>query len=230
MSVGNLVKAFCLIAVSYAVSGCDPDEIRISMNVSDIVKAQNGEEAYARAKIVYSTMGMDDEDDKAKLERCRNVAQKYVGKNGRVKIVKDEFKTGIDARFKIPIFNSSKPCRFSLNPPLNMVIDKNCTMLCLHEEEGVVDRLNADLSRAADMVEAGFVGKTSFVIHNDTEHSFSFDVIGAFVDGEAVLTKRVVLAEDEECEIMFPRKNGENHVYNKINPRIINFKIVNGQK
>ena len=225
MTVSNMLKALCVIAVSSFFSGCDPDEITISMDVSDIVKAYNGEEAYARAKITYSAMGMDDADDKAKLERCRSVAQKYVGKNGRVKIVKDEYKSCIEAKLKMPIFNFAKPHKFDFIPPLNMAIDKDCTKLYLHEEKGVVKKLNDDLSQAADMIDAGFVGKTRFIIRNDTTQPFSFEVVGVFIDGEPVLFKKVILNEDDECEIRFPRKNAEDHVYNTIWPRILNVKI-----
>ena len=237
LSIGLVVAS---ATMALALCGCDPDEVSVTMDVSDIVKAYNGEAAYAQAKIEYSTLGMDkdDEEDKAKLENCKRIAQKYVGKGGRVRITKGDFKDGISAELNIPIYNFANPQKFPHIPPLNMAISKDRTVLYILEESDVIAKLNAELSRATrdgddvlgiTKISAGFAGKTHFFIHNDTPEPFSFSVIGAFVNDEPVLSKSVCLKEGEECEIMFPRKEGEDHIYHKIWPRIFDLKIGSGK-
>jgi len=225
--------------IAIALCGCDPDEISVTMDVSEIVKAYNGEIAYAKTKIDYSTLTMDkdDEKDKAKLESCKKIAQKYVGKGGRVRITKGELKDGISAELNIPIYNFSKPQKFPHIPPLNIAINKDRTVLYVLEESDVIKKLNAELSQATkdgdddfaiDTITAGFTGNTHFFIHNDTSEPFSFSVMGAFVNDEPVLSKAVCLKEGEDCEIMFPRKKSEDHIYNKLWPRILDLKIASG--
>ena len=235
MKLSKILIGAVHLVIVMCITGCNPDDIDIELNVSDIVKAKNGEVAHAKVHIDYSTMDDDVIKDTAKLNACKLIAQKYVGKNGKVRVKKDEMKATVSVDLKAPIYNFGKPQKFEHIQPINIGIHKDQDMLYVFEEKSITQKLNNELGRATkdkddefsfNTLSAEFVGDTKLSIHNDTESRFDFHLYGAFVDGEPVLMKAIQLKPGEDCEIKFPR-GGSDQIYTKLDPRIFSLKVIN---
>lgn len=201
-------------ALVFGLVGCTPDEVIVTIPTSAIQKSQAGEVGYASAKVTYSVL---DEDGKNQLEKCKEVAAKFVGEDGTVELSggldpTDSEPAYLTATFKMPICTPQNKEKVKFIPPAALWLENNALTF-----NPCVKRLNAELKKINDGIKAEYNGgRTVFRLVGDSEKVVQLRVFAVFIDKKPIVCRDVSVGNGKDHEVLFHRS--PDHIWNEINP------------
>lgn len=210
----NIAYIGSAIVLAAIFAGCTPDKLTVTVPASSIEKVKAGEICNIKARIIYSTMGKDENNNLPKVKRA---SLPHLGEGAEIEIEKEEYKSTITASFKIPFGPESAASRFPRSI-LAMVMTES-GKIELREGSGL-EALNSSLDDVDSSIKAEFNGgSTYFKFTGNTDKNIKMQIVGAFANDKPYALGTVTLEEDEEIIVTFNR--GSDSIWHTIDPFVM---------
>jgi len=206
----GVATAFGCVACLFALAGCSPDEMEVSISAKDLAAVRAGAVAYADVSVSFAN---EQESIKEKMPQIRETVKPYLGETGKFTVRGGK----LTANFRAPVVSGGTACAGEDRAVARLVLGSGRLQLF---ETPYLKALNSDLSAIDFSIDVDLKAKHMvYKIVGGESAKCEVRATAVFVDGDAHVNFSKRLGAGDSVDIEF-RCDTDASIWHQIRPQI----------